>query len=357
MTEDMGSGTPILIIKLSALGDVVLALGPMAAIRRQHPDARITVLTTAPYHDLIEASGLADRVWIDPRAHLARRPLTWWGLIRRIARERFVRVYDLQTSDRSTSYFQALRLMGAAPPWSGIARGCAFRHDTPHRTRLHTLERQAEQLRIAGLSGSQPPDLSFAWSGPRAAALDRLALPPRIALLVPGGSPHRPDKRWPAERFGALAQALTTEGLTPVLLGTTAEAEVLASVQAICPSTISLADRTTLLDIPALGHRAALAIGNDTGPVHMIALAGCPTVALFSAASNPDKHRPRGRAVVCLRRDTLADLSPNAVLDATRTVRATPPPDPIFPGSPIPSPPLPDAAFADPLPGDQTSTS
>jgi len=333
MTPDAETGAAILVIKLSALGDVVLALGPLAAIRRHHPGERLVVLTTAPYRGLIEASDLADEVWIDPRPRLLSHPLAWWDLIRRLADGDFARVYDLQTSGRTTAYFRALRLIGAAPPWSGIAPGCSHRHDTPQRTRMHTLERQAEQLRIAGLPGSAFPDLSFAWEGPQAVDIDRLGVSTPFALLVPGGSAHRPEKRWPAERFGALARALTADGLTPVLLGTTAEAEVLATVQTVCPDAVSLAGRTTLLDIPALGHMATLAVGNDTGPLHMIALAGCPTVALFSAASNPHKHRPRGPAVVALRRDPLADLSLAAVQEAIHSVRTAPPPEPALAGS------------------------
>ncbi|WP_245699125.1 glycosyltransferase family 9 protein [Rhodospira trueperi] len=340
MTETPSDTRPhVLVIKLSALGDVVLALGPMASIRRHHPDAHLTALTTRPFAPLLEASGLFDALHLDPKAGL-RRPGAYAGLIRWLAASRFDRVYDLQTSDRSSGYFRALRLLGRAPAWSGIARGCAFRHDTPHRTRLHSIERQAEQLRIAGIPETLFPDLSFAWEGPNAANVTRFGLPEPFALLVPGGSAHRPEKRWPAERFAALTRALTDEGLTPVLLGTGAEADVIEAVRAACPAAVPLVDRTALLDIPALGRRAALAVGNDTGPLHMIALAGCPTVALFSAASNPDKHRPRGPAVLCLRRHDLADLAVEEVISGTLRVRTDPPRDPALlsggsvPGSP-----------------------
>jgi len=323
MTVESSARTRILIIKLSALGDVVLALGPMATIRCHHPDAHLTLLTTAPFGPLLKASGLFDSIHMDPRGGLAR-PLAWARLIRWLYAQRFDLVYDLQTSDRSSGYFRALRLLGAAPRWSGIAPGCVLRHDTPQRTRLHSIERQAEQLRIAGIPETLFPDLSFTWQGPAAVDLGRFGLPERFVLLVPGGSAHRPEKRWPVERFAALAQWLATEeGLTPVLLGTTAEKDVIETLQDACPGAISLAGRTTLLDIAALGHRAALAIGNDTGPLHMIGLAGCPTVALFSAASNPDKHRPRGPAVISLRRERLADLSEDAVRTATRDVRTS----------------------------------
>ena len=55
----------VLVIKHSAFGDVILALGPMKAIRLAHPEGRITLLTTKPYAGLLEQSGLFDEIWID----------------------------------------------------------------------------------------------------------------------------------------------------------------------------------------------------------------------------------------------------------------------------------------------------
>ena len=60
----------ILVIKLGALGDIVQALGPMAAIRRYHADAQITALTTKPYAAFLGASGFFDEVWVDTRPSL-----------------------------------------------------------------------------------------------------------------------------------------------------------------------------------------------------------------------------------------------------------------------------------------------
>jgi len=73
----------ILVIKLGALGDVVLALGPFAAIRRHHPDARITLLTTEPYAAFLSASGWFDEVWTDDRPPLWRADL-WLALRARL---------------------------------------------------------------------------------------------------------------------------------------------------------------------------------------------------------------------------------------------------------------------------------
>src|SRR5579864_8576173 len=167
----------ILVIKLGALGDFVQAMGPAAAIRRYHQGAEITLLTTAPFADLARAAPYFDRVWIDERPG----PLDivgWWRLRRRLRGAGFDRVYDLQTSDRSSVY---RRLMAPRPPaWSGIARGASHPHDNPDRDRMHTLDRQAEQLARAGITQVPAPDLSWA-----ARDIAHFALPPRLLLLVP----------------------------------------------------------------------------------------------------------------------------------------------------------------------------
>ncbi len=92
----------ILVIKLGALGDFAQAFGPFAAIRANHPDARITLLTTKPYAPLARMAPWFDDVWEDGRP-------SWTdlgavlGLARRLRGARFERVYDLQTSGRSSS--------------------------------------------------------------------------------------------------------------------------------------------------------------------------------------------------------------------------------------------------------------
>jgi ADP-heptose:LPS heptosyltransferase len=296
----------ILVIKLGALGDVVQALGPLAAIRRHHADADITLLTTAPFAGLLARSPYADRVWIDSRA-------PWWRLDallvlrRKLNRGDFVRIYDLQTSARSTRYFRLLAK--PRPEWSGIAAGCTHPDSDPRRDHLHTLERQAGQLRAAGIAAVPPPDLSWV-----AADATRFALPARFALLVPGGAAHRPDKRWPAERFAALAQALAARGCTPALLGTAAERELTGAIAAAAPGTRDLAGQTGLEDLVALGRGAALSVGNDTGPMHLLAVAGTPALVLFSAASDPALCAPRGPQVAILRVPVLADLAVETVL-------------------------------------------
>lgn len=299
----------ILVIKLGALGDFIQATGPFAAIRRHHQGTRIVLLTTEPFTALARASGYFDEIWIDSRP-------AWWqlraffGLRRRLRRGRFTRVYDLQTSDRSGWYS---RLLGRRVEWSGIAPGASHPHANPARDAMHTIDRQREQLAMAGIAEVPPPDVS--WLRPNVA---HLALPPRYALLVPGGAVHRPEKRWPAAHYAALALALAARGVTPVLIGSAAEADVTGAIRASVPEAHDLSNRTSLAEIASLARGATCAIGNDTGPMHVIAAAGCPSIVLFSHESDPALCAPRagagGPAPVILRRASLDELTVDEVL-------------------------------------------
>lgn len=296
----------ILVIKLGALGDFVLAMGPFAAIRGHHPEASITLLTTPSFASLAQASGYFDAVW--PIGRPMRGDI--FGLVRLIRALRggkFERVYDLQTSGRSNFYY--FLLSGRKPQWSGIAPGCSHKHDNPGRDHMHTIERQAEQLAIAGISPVPAADLGWA-----SADISRYNLPARYALLAPGGSAHRPQKRWPAAYYGELAVWLAGRGILPIILGAGAEQALADSIEAICPAAISFVDRTDFAAIIALAGGARAAIGNDTGPMHLIAARGCPSLVLFSAASDPALCAPRGANVSILRRNILAELAVSEVV-------------------------------------------
>jgi ADP-heptose:LPS heptosyltransferase len=308
----------ILVIKLAALGDVVQAFGPFAAIRAHHPRAQITLLTTPPYAKLLAGSPWFDAIRADGRPA--------WGDLRAVyrlgcwmSRQRFARVYDLQTSARSSKY----RWFAWGAEWSGIARGASHPHDNPARDLMHTMDRQREQLERAGLTRFPAPQLD--WLD---ADVARFALPERFALLIPGASPGRPGKRWP--HFPALAAAL---GLPALVLGTAAERALAAAITQAAPSARDLTGETGFADIAALARRAAIAIGNDTGPTHLAAAMGCPTLALFGEDSDPALCAPRGAAVRVLRQAPLAGLSVGAVASAAGSLAgagraAQPPPGP-----------------------------
>ena len=299
----------ILVIKLSALGDFIQALGPMAAVRRHHQADHVTLLTTAPFARLAEQSGYFDRVEIDRRSQ----PLDirgWLGLRRTLLAGGFDRVYDLQTSQRS-SFYARLWWPGTRPEWSGIAADASHPHANLLRDPQHTITKQAEQLMMAGIHPVPLPSLPS-----EAGRLPAELMGQRFALLIPGSSPRHPGKRWPAQRYGELARALAERGLLPVVLGSKGEHALAETIRRTAPTTVDLTGRTELADLVALARAATVAIGNDTGTSHIAAAGGAPLVALFSGEFDPARCAPRGSRVTVLRRAPLADLAVAPVLAA-----------------------------------------
>src|SRR5690606_31464735 len=131
--------------------------------------------------------------------------------------------------------------------------GASHRYEPPRDRVLHICEREAQQLALAGVPRPGLPDLSFLT-----ADLGGLDLPPRFALLVPGGSAHRPGKRWPAVSYAALARNLLDKGIVPLLLGAEAERGELAAIAETAPGARNVCGRTSLEALAALGRRAVL---------------------------------------------------------------------------------------------------
>ena len=297
----------ILVIKLAALGDVVQAFGPFAAIRAHHPSARITLLTTPPFAPLLARAPWFDEVWAEGRPAWTD-PATLWRLAGRLRGAGFARVYDLQTSGRSSRYRW---LVGPGAEWSGIAAGASHPHADPRRDLLHTVERQRGQLEAAGISRFAAPALDWLT-----ADLARFALPERFALLVPGASAERPGKRWPVERFAALAPQL---GVPSVVVGGAAERPLAAAI----PGAMDLTGRTSLVELAAIARHAALCVGNDTGPTHLAAAVGTPTVAIFGPDSDPALCAPRGERATVLRGTPIGAVTVDQVLAAAHSGRST----------------------------------
>ena len=323
----------VLVIKLSALGDFVLALGAMRAIREQHPKAVMTLLTTGPYEGLAKATGFFQHIETDgrPKGVKATREL-----IKRMKAAKYDIVYDLQTSGRTANYFKALNLPFQVPPlWSGHAEGAAFFHANPKRGDLHSIDRLAEQLEVAGIQpsrikGSWPPmpDMSFvrrSQGDKPSLTPDYFSIKPPYALFIPGASAHREAKRWPAERYGGLAKHVADAGVMPVIIGSKAESEIAVEINRIEPRARNIVTRTDLFQIVTLAEKALFAVGNDTGPMHMAALSGCPGVALFATSeSDPEKACPRGSNIIVAKAETLGELSIRDVWQAVQMLSVIP---------------------------------
>jgi ADP-heptose:LPS heptosyltransferase len=318
----LGDYQRILVIKLGALGDFAQALGAMAEIRRAHPKAKITLLTTSLFAEFARASGYFDAVDTDGRP---KGVVGFIALVLRLRGGRYQRVYDLQTSSRSRAYFWLFA--PGFPEWSGHAPLASHRHRNPRRDQMQSLDRLWDQIAEAGVvkprpEGSTPP-VDLRWA---VAAADR-ELPPLAerfsirtpyALLAPGASPERPKKRWPLQGFVDLAKALEEIGVTPVVIGGHDEIGLAEAIARAAPSAVITTGRTKLIELAGLGARAALLVGNDTGPVYLAAFAGAPALILFSSESDPALCAPRVGRITVMQRDDLADLKSGEVIKAAK---------------------------------------
>lgn len=295
----------ILIIKLGAFGDFIQALGPMQAIRKHHPDAHITLLTTKPFMILAQDSELFQAIHCDKRPKFYQ--LSGWLKLRNFFNDgQFDRVYDLQNNDRTNLYF---KLFHPKPEWVGVAKGASHRNTSPERIAGKAFTGHQQTLALAGIENVTVDPLDW-----MECTLPDFDYTQSYALIVPGCAPQHPYKRWPAASYRALCDYLLTANITPVLIGTQAEEDSLQEIAAHNPDILNLCGQTKLDHLAKLARHAKLAVGNDTGPMHMIGPTGCPSLVLFSGHSQPHRHAPLGKNVQTLQKEPLSDLSVEDVI-------------------------------------------
>lgn len=306
----------VLVIKLGALGDLVQSFDAFHAIRAHHPGERLILMTTRPFAPFGEAMPWFDSVWIDTRPK-AWQPGAWFSLLRRLRGEPLARVYDLQSNQRTRLYFRLLA--GRRPEWSGEVEGCS--HPRPPFLSMtgHNRDRLLQHVASAGVPLPGPAELS--WLD---ADVTALGLPRRFVVLVPGCSPHRLYKRWPAAHYAALANRLERRGIASVVVGTGADQAAVADIRAEAPGVIDLCGRTSLLDVAGIARAAMGAVGNDTGPIFITAAVGAPTLMLMSRHTIAERMAPLGPSVAWLQRDRIEDLTVDEV-ETALTLRDTPP--------------------------------
>lgn len=308
-TQKTQDHSNILVIKLGALGDFFQALGCMKAIRQHHSTAKITLLTSPPYVSIGSACPYFDDVLCDKRPK-------WFEILKLLSLRQtllnvgFDRVYDLQNNDRTSMYFH-LFPKSRKPEWVGSVAGASHANLSKTRTAGHALDGHIETLAFAGINKDSIDidDLSWATSS----KIYHEITQPYI-IMAPGSAPTRTEKRWPASHYASLAKSLSRSHKI-IILGTKGEKSLADTIKGQCPDAIDLTGKTDILDIPDLARTAAYAIGNDSGPMHIIAQTGCPSYILFSKHSDPAKHAPRGRKVITIQQDDLSVLKPEDLME------------------------------------------
>ena len=326
----------ILLIKPSALGDVVHTLPVLVKLRARFPDARIDWLITPENADLVRHHpGLSNAIPFR-RKDYARFGRSWSAtlaparLLASLRRSRFDLVIDLHGQFRSA----LLTLASGAPVrigfdrprrpaggpgggrpagapghhgWRGAREGSwlAYTHRIPIPTLdVHAVDRYLWLGPMLGLDDA-PPDLAIHLPSSESEAIEGLlasagVADDPIAVLVPGTIWE--TKHWPPARFAEVGRHLRASGHSVVIAGTARDLPRSREIAAACPGAVDLCGRTSVAGLVALIRRAAVCVTNDSGSMHVAVAVGTPVVSVFGP-TNPVWIGPYRRPEAVVRAD------------------------------------------------------
>jgi len=305
---DPASIRRILVIKLRAIGDVLLSTVVLDNLRRGFPTAEIHFLTEPAASGLLKYHPAVDQVQV-----FDRRRMSGVDLIGAVRRQRYNLVVDLFGNPRTAL---VTRLSGAEHRVGYRFRGrtYAYNHGVePRGDRVHNTEFNLDALVAIGLPiHTSVPRIIL---GPE----DRSRAGEFLATVVPTGGPLVAinagggwyTKRWGGERFASLADLLITRHEARILIlwgpGERSEAEGIAGFMR---NRGTLPPETSLLQLAGLLEQCALLVTNDSGPMHIAAAMGTPVLAIFGP-TNPLLQGPIGNNHRVVRREGLDCLGCN----------------------------------------------
>lgn len=276
----------ILLLRTGALGDSLLLWPAIAGIRRRLPDTHIDLMGQKSRLDLLVVPGGADRALDVSGTGLHLLFETDPDLTDDV-RARFSG-YSAVVAFTSDSDLPLLENFSAC----GVPEVHVFLPLPAENEELHVGEHALRSLIEVELAKPGPTPILPITPAERALGLAHLGLvasAPRLVAIAPGSGSAR--KNWPAERFACLAEKARAAGCSPVLVGGPADLDVLAAVEARAKLP-RFTDESPKTLKGALGF-AALVVGNDSGPIHLAALCGVPTIAIFGP-TDPARFHPIG---------------------------------------------------------------
>lgn len=296
----------ILVIKWTAMGDVVLASAIIEDLYRAFPQAVLDLNTTEPWDRLFREDPRIGRIFtVDLRG----RERGWRGIrrwLREVRRGRYDLIVDLQSNDRSAALLTLARLTGVSIPFRiGHRKRLPYNiHAPAPEGPRYALEWSRAALRAAGIPATTALPVLHIPARNRERARRLLAdaglEEGRFAIFMPGSQAAGYLKRWGAERFAALARLLQEQDVPVALIGGPDEMEECARISELTDnSVVNLCGRTEVLDIPPLAEHSRFIVSNDTGTAHLSAAADRPMVVICGP-TDPRRVRPPGERVVAL---------------------------------------------------------
>ena len=293
----------ILIVRLSAIGDVVHGLPVLNALRAHFPDAFLGWVVEGRAADLLRGHAALDRLIQVPRKWL-KSPKAVWRLRSELRELQFDIALDLQCLTKSAIagwLSGAKRRIGfGGPDARELSRFLHNEHVTP--TAAHVIDKNLELLQPFGIDRPRV-EFNLPETPADAATAERLiqaaGLNGGFAIFNPGAG--WASKRWPLERYAAVAKHLGEHQALPCLVVWAGPEERgwAEQIAAASSGAAHLAPATTLTELTALARRARLFVGSDTGPLHIAAAVGTPCVGLYGPMPR-ERNGPYGPQHVAL---------------------------------------------------------
>jgi heptosyltransferase I len=275
----------ILIVRLSAIGDVIHGIPVLCALRDALPPAYIAWVVEGRAGDLLEGHAALDELIRVPRGWL-KSPSEVWRLRRRLRELRFDAAIDLQCLTKSAvaAWLSGARRRIGKAGNDGRELSRWFHNELVAAGGPHVIDHYLNMLHPLGIESpavrfdlpERAEDSTRIETFLREAKLDAT----RFAILNPGAG--WPSKIWPAERYGELARYLAeSHSIASIAVwGMREESPLAEKIVAASSGHAVLAPPTSMTELAALCRRAALFVGSDTGPMHLAVAVGTPTISL-----------------------------------------------------------------------------
>jgi heptosyltransferase I len=295
----------ILIVRLSAIGDVIQSMPIACALRERFPNAFLAWAVEQPTGQLLQGHEALNEVIALPRGWLksARGVLQLRQRLHNLRFDVAVEAQGLTKAAILAWLSGARRRIGFGRPW-GRELSRWINTETVDTPGPHIVERNLQLLRPLGIDSQavrfmvpeQPRDRQWADELVGSAGLKQ-----GFAIINAGAG--WPSKLWPAQRFGAVTQHLGAAWHLPTLVVWAGEEELAIAEQIVVASQghAQCAPKTTLAELAALARRATMFIASDTGPLHLAAAVGTPCVGLYGPWPK-EVHGPFGVGHIALQK-------------------------------------------------------